>query len=356
MGRGKRRGSSSSVAIGVASATAGQSVCDKEIWQQTNKEYVGEYEEGDDQSRRARLDAHLEREHTWGAAMARAISLNLITPSKAREMGFYSGLYGPSNTSRQGTDLGWEKLPDQLFHVTTAKSAVLDEGLKTRRELNQGRGLGLGGGTSDAISFTDSYEVAEAIEDGLREMQQVARGEITVSDMLEQAKNGTGAERPFYLDFIQYYARDAKPGDPLPMGLVDLIAGCERNSRGWLMTVEEAHEKLGPEWYLDSEAKPIEVPKGTSYDQHSFIRDLSQAEIAERTVDVYKIFATWREQAGGRLDPLFFLSDTEALAKLPEEEIAIVSCAPACEGARGWRADALGEWRVSTGEAAKVVA
>jgi len=63
-----------------------------------------------------------------------------------------------------------------MWHVTTAYSAVMREGFKTKDQLrDEGKKPGgLGGGQSDSISFTASYEHAEGILDGILEMVEMA--------------------------------------------------------------------------------------------------------------------------------------------------------------------------------------
>lgn len=53
------------------------------------------------------------------------------------------------------------------------------------------------------------------------------------------------------------------------------------------------------------------------------------------------------------MNPLFFSTDINALAQIPEGEIAILKCEP-IPGALGTRENALGEVRIYTGKAVKI--
>jgi hypothetical protein len=53
---------------------------------------------------------------------------------------------------------------EKMWHVTTARNAIMSGGFKTRQELGDSAGLG---GHVEGISFTASYEVAEGIEAAL---------------------------------------------------------------------------------------------------------------------------------------------------------------------------------------------
>lgn len=54
------------------------------------------------------------------------------------------------------------------------------------------------------------------------------------------------------------------------------------------------------------------------------------------------------------MDPLFFASDSRALAAIPETEIKTLHYHPE-QGAKGYQVSSLGEWRTFTGLAVKRV-
>ena len=64
-----------------------------------------------------------------------------------------------------------------MWHATTAYNTVLAEGLKTKQQLEAPAGLG--GGSSDLISFTASFPHAEGIRDAMLDMAKMMRGPQT---------------------------------------------------------------------------------------------------------------------------------------------------------------------------------
>lgn len=240
----------------------------------------------------------------WKADVREAVATGQIGLAEARER--WGGKYGSPMIDSLAQDMGgreWAPLPETLFHVTTAMSAVEEDGLKTRQELDQERGHGLGGGTSDTISFTADPAVAERIYEAMHEARAVAAGEVTVRDMLDQARRGERADRPYEKDIVGYWDHDWQPGQPYPEGLRMLADG--------------------------------------------------EADTPDDRLDFYKNFALMREGAGGPMDPMFFLSDAEALARMDPNEIGIVYAHPVPGGA-GVKTSALGEWRVPTGKAVTI--
>lgn len=236
----------------------------------------------------------------------------------------------------------WEELPSPLYHVTTAKSKVLSEGLKTRRELGQRDGKGLGGGPSTFISFTESLKVGREIKTAMLEARKVARKELSVSEMLEMARKGTGAKRPWIAD-LEFYFRGGKPGKGMSRAIQLLAEGYDLQ---WIMGFLTEL----PGWEPDPQSKPyMEAADGIPR-YNLWIQPLSPEKEREYTFDFYKVWCSYRENAGGPMDPWFFSSDSEGLANTPEEEIALLEFKP-IPGARGFKVSALGEWRTSTGKA-----
>lgn len=77
-----------------------------------------------------------------------------------------------------------------LYHVTVNLGSILSSGFKSRDDLggdNQAV-LGLGGGVSDALSFTADIEIARAIADSLREVVHIAHGDLSYEDILVMAQ------------------------------------------------------------------------------------------------------------------------------------------------------------------------
>ena len=86
-------------------------------------------------------------------------------------------------------------------------------------------------------------------------------------------------------------------------------------------------------------------------------RDMTPEERREAVFGFFKKWSFWREQAGGGLDPLYFLSDPHALAAVPASEIAVMKFRPV-PGAMGTPLSGgggLGEWRTFSGAAVRYV-
>lgn len=245
----------------------------------------------------------------WETNAGTLISTGVLTPAEVDEYSddrhgiadrIASNLGGPSRD-------GWQPLPQRLYHVTTARDAVLDDGrLRTRTELALERGSGLGGGTSDAISFAADPKVANDIRDGILEAIDVSSGRTTVADLIERARTGDSGSEPFIDDFIGYWARSGwHDGDPLPLGV------------------------------------ELAMPGGDNDDpDHRF--------------DVLKIWLAYRELHKGPVDPLFFSVDAATLAATDPEQVAILEAFPK-PGAMGIPLGGLlGEWRTPTGAAVDI--
>ena len=264
-------------------------------------------EGGHTEEANALMDRFRETERAWKGGMERAIAQGQITAEEARAFGYYGGTSGGLWTGLPDPSRGFgggpptRDLPDRLFHVTTDAEGVRTGGFKTRAELGQQRGAGLGGGTSEAISFTGSREAAENLREVMLEARQVARNEITVDDLLEEAARGRGADGPW---------------------IEPLIRGIGVRNKDW---------KIG-------DAIPDDVR-----------RIASEGSMEER-FDFYKNFLTWRQYAGGRENPLFFSSDVEALARLDPKQIQVLEAEPLNRQIRGRFFPAMDEYRIMTGE------
>ena len=74
---------------------------------------------------------------------------------------------------------------EKMWHVTTALDAVMSEGLKAKDQLDAPTGLG--GGSSELISFTASLPHAEAIYDAMLILAALVQGPKTIASMREYA-------------------------------------------------------------------------------------------------------------------------------------------------------------------------
>ena len=100
----------------------------KQPWEIARDQYVPALREGMSPEE---MDARSRLRREWDNSAAAAVSRGDIVPSVAAKR----GLRTPPQDK-------WATLPDTLYHVTTAKAAVLQAGLKTRSELGQDLGRG----------------------------------------------------------------------------------------------------------------------------------------------------------------------------------------------------------------------
>lgn len=238
-----------------------------------------------------------------------------------------------------------QPLPSKLYHVTTARDAVLEHGLKTRNELGQQYGHGLGGGRDDTISLTVHKPTAEHLLHSLHEYHDVLNGKITADDLIDKAKRGVGAPAAF--DHLvtggnDYYnrAKDLE-GDRTHVHGVHLLG---EQPEGW----EPAGESIGEH---HSSGKPIHM---------EWTRPVTDKERTHARSDLYKSFAWGRQFAGGHMDPLFIANDPESFAAKDPKQFALLHVRSR-EGAHGIqmndrsdRTDA-GEWRATSGKDLDVV-
>tara|TARA_Y100000034_G_scaffold115046_1_gene151818 strand:+ start:2854 stop:3828 length:975 start_codon:yes stop_codon:yes gene_type:complete len=304
------------------------------LWDMTEKEYAGPWQDnfGDDD------DAWSEwrkKRKEWTQQTQRAVSRGDIDSQTAMDRGLLL----------TGNDKNVQPLPPKLYHVTTARDDVLSGGVKTRDELSQSMGLGLGGGTSDTISFTDDIEVARAIKNSILDGMKVARSETTIERMIEMAATGEGADRPWLKDIYHYYNR--RNPEEMPPNVKAIIEGYDyTESFVFPSTVEEQNEKDEWDWEPYGEKWPHGNDSRESYT--AFRRRLTPEEQTDRNFDFYKTWITFREHAGGPMNPLFFLSDAVGLSKVDPEQVAIIEFASKPNG-MGYQVAALGEWRTWDG-------
>lgn len=312
------------------------------------------------------LKGYRERKNRWEAQTRKALSLGQTTQEEAEARGYHgTGQDSRHSILELGRPIGgWQTMPPDLWHVTTAASAVRRDGLKTREELGQERGAGLGGGESNTISFTTNPDLAVQIEQAIREMRAVVRGDFSVQEMIDRARSGDSGSGPFMTDWMQGWDREWKDGDPLPLDVRDALDGVRRGHRTtaahgvMLGTEEEVLQRLNEvepgNWRLEpGQESRLDAPKGKLYVALQFIRDATLQEAAEDRSDLFKRWLTWREQHGGSSDPLFFLADLEGLRNIPSEEIQTLRFGPR-ENGRGYPLAGMNEWRTSSGQAVEL--
>jgi len=278
-----------------------------------------------------RYDAFRKREEAWISAMKEAVSLGEVGVEEAHDR----GLGGVESVV---------ELPSKLYHVTTAAGAVMRDGLKTRDELSQGNGVGLGGGDSDTVSFTTDPGVAKDILRAIRDAHDFVTGKTTIADLdADAAKGMTTGGKPFPDEGeTRWYSAHGKDSFAL------LRAGYDPNPTTGAMKITEmpaGARALGEGWMGGDGVRRISgyYPK--------LVR--GSAREKELRWDLFRSYLTARAQAGGPMDPLFYGVRTgDSLARQSASDIRIVEVEPRA-GSRGFRMSALGEIRIWTGKVVK---
>jgi 2'-5' RNA ligase len=293
-----------------------------------------------------------EREQEWDASMRRALSLGQITLPDAKALGYYPMGHEQESEYVKGT--GWQPLPPVLYHVTTAASAVRAMGLKTRAELEMDNGVGLGAGDDATISFTADLPTAVGIERAIREAVEVLAGRVTLDEIIERAKTGSDAQRPYYNEWAE--SRSGPNGEE-PKFLEWMRRGrkIDTSFQGALLpTLAGWREALGVE-DVEGVGEPYMGAKDGVPRFASVTRPMTEEERQHAVWDVWRELAMSRENiGGGPIDPMFMSTDTAALARVDPNEIATLTVHPK-PGAQGYPMSGLGEWRTATGDAVQVV-
>lgn len=272
-------------------------------------------------------DENRRRDREWNSTVRRGLSLGHHTHEEAQAAG-----YGGTGHDSQG----WKPLPKDLYHVTTNMAAVQNSGLKSRDELSQQQGMGLGGGESDTISFTDDKKAAENIHDALHEFHGVLNGKKTIRQMYDEAKRGEGADKPYDHMFSSIY----------PEGENDLALRAHSEGR-----------KLERGFHRESEVpegwKPVEGHSIGGGMHTAWTRPATEDEQLYHRASAYKAYAFGRAMNGGKDDPLFFDTDLKSFAKSDPKDFGVVKAHPK-PGAQGYQLGSLGEWRTATGDAVEL--
>lgn len=280
------------------------------------------------------LREHSKALRRWEHEVEKAISRGDIAPKEAVKLG-----YTESRAEK------WHKLPEELYHVTTAKGKVLKEGLKSRAQLERETGKdvsGLGGGPSEYISLTDDKKVAVAIYEAMREAVAVAKGLKTAHDLWQEAREGKHAGRPYAEDVVRIYAGGAKwkEGEPLPVAMQALLSG-KYVKHSVLLT----KPKEPGDW------EPLEdIGRKTASGEPLspyWWRTATDREKREETFNFYRAVAMARELAGGPMYPVFFGTEAKHLENINIDDIALLQFK-----GRGFgiKMEGLKEWRVPTSE------
>lgn len=301
-------------------------------------------------------------ERDWKSHIRRGLGLGHLTQDRARELGYHGSGHERSEPTareyfeREGREpyesTGWQHLPGKLYHVTTDMPGVRQHGLKSRAELGQGSGHGLGGGEDDTISLTSSHELAQGLLRAMHEYHGVLNGRKTPQDMWEEAKAGTGAQKPFHRELARYHGGDWEEGDPLPRQLDAHMRGVELKQGGMVYSPQEMAEREGPGWRPHRDSGEITRKDGTKL-YNVWERDASPDKLMHQRSDMYKNFSYWRSHAGGPQDPLFISNDVGAFARKNPADFGLLHVRPR-PGAQGYPLSAQHEWRTTTGDALEV--
>ena len=247
-------------------------------------------------------------------------------------------------------------MPKKLWHVTTAADKVKEGGLKSRDELGMESGVGLGGGESSTISFTDSPQTARAIKTSMIEAHKYATGEIGPADLLKAAEEGiihkhlgddyeASSERVPFIDKIMG-DEWLKTGKTPHLFYKALITGTQTRQSSLPVSPDgnKGKQLIAEGW----KATPVSTEHYNTWDWTRPVKDHPDYE--DSRFQLYKAFAAYRESVGGALSPLFFGTDVKAFTALDREQIQVVEAEPT-KNAHGYQVSALGEWRTFTGEA-----
>jgi hypothetical protein len=250
----------------------------------------------------------------------------------------------PSLNAVQASSEEMRPLPGALYHVTTARDAVLAHGLKNRTELGQQYGHGLGGGRDDTISLTTHRPTAEHLLHSLHEYHDVLNGKIKLADLKEKARQGVGAEKPY-----DYMLKDHADED---LAAADKGRAIEHRMHD--------RSEVGEDWKPLDEGMHGTGPQGEYHLHMAWDRPLDRSELLHKRDDVYKKFSWGRQGAGGHPDPLFIANDPGEFVKKDPGQFALMHVRPH-EGAHGIQMNDrtegtdAGEWRALSGKDLHVV-
>ena len=204
---------------------------------------------------------------------------------------------------------------------------------------------GLGGGSSDTISFTTDPVLAQRIADTLVEAHDVMIGKITIVDLGERAKAAgfwNGEAGALRLMTGQYTDENALRlwDETFVRHLI-----YERNPLG------RAVSALPP----GSVVAPADIVHGTDGVDRVFnwLQPMTAEQIDDSVLEGYKRFLAAQEYAGGPADPLFFLVKPSKIRAWDPARVGVVRATP-IEGAHGYQVSSMGEWRTWAGGAVTV--
>lgn len=249
-------------------------------------------------------------------AIKHRVTQGVLTPEEADNYGGYAAAKPQGRT--------WEELPEVVYHVTTAAAAVREDQLRSRLELGIQNGPGLGGGESDTISVTTDLETAKIIEIAFHEARFVARGELTVRQLIQNAADGVGADQPWAGSLMGRWWGNSRTAEELEA------------------IQDNPWEDLPPQYDLLLKMEDA-VLSGTASGEDRDRYDRNKWEF-------YNTYMSIRSHApGGWTNPLFFGTDTAALAASDPADFVVLEYRPK-PGSRGYHMGSLAEWRLVGGD------
>ena len=310
---------------------------------------ISEMEEGPE--KRAKVDAVIADEHAWKAKIHHGLSVGHLNIDRAEELGYHAS--GHAHRDPYHPEQGWQPLPHEMYHVTTDLPGVRQHGLRTRQELAQGQGHGLGGGEDNTISLTTNRDLAQGILDSLHEYHHVLN-HGSAQELWDKAKRGEGADRPFHKDIVSRWggaADDWKDGDHLPVGLDATLRG--KTSQRSALAGDTDEEMAAKGWHPSPHPENYhwDAPKGSFHTHYE--RDATPDEDRHNRSYLYKMFSHARESAGGREDPMFFSNNEKAFAAKDPAHFGLLHVR-ARPGAQGYPLGGMHEWRTGSGDALEV--
>lgn len=287
--------------------------------------------------------AHGDRQRAirndWERGVRHGLAMGHLSTADALERGYHGSGH---DRHPQVSGPNWAPLPHTLYHVSTDVPSVHRHGLKSRDELGQDSGKGLGGGENDTISYTDDPKIARDIHHSLGEFHDVVTGKVSPHQLMERARTGDMGSRPF----------EREMRDSNLMNIDRVLRGRQKHPDMTPRTQSEMDAEHGPGKYLPDPERPgWEAPRGRVH--LNWERESTPDEHREDAAQLYKHFAHWRQYAGGHPDPLFFGTDVKGLAATRREDHGIVKV-HAKPGAQGYQLRSLGEWRSPTGHNVEV--
>jgi 2'-5' RNA ligase len=299
----------------------------------------------------------------WENGITHALTMGYIDIKKAEKRGYHNdsrehgekistpeNYWKPDEQERHG---GWQPLPKDVYHVGTDADAIAKEGLKTRRDLGQKNGVGLGGGSDDTVSVTSDSALAPDIYHALHEHHAVVTGKIKPEQLMHYAAHPPEGVKPFADAMVVPNSPQQENYDSLCRGVKQTHQTFDKEAPP--MTTRADAAKTHPNW-SPVESKGITIP-GHETQYSYWERPLTSDEHTYERSELYKRFSSNRQWSGGHRDPLFMSNDPVAFSKADPKKFGILHLR-SHEGAQGYplspgaehhdRADS-GEWRMGSG-------